>query len=70
MLAMFLARKYTRAAYAEIGDYFGKRQHSTVISAQKKVEAWLESDSSLSLAKGRLTIREMIRSLESSLQVG
>jgi len=70
MLAMFLARKYTRAAYAEIGDYFGKRQHSTVISAQKKVESWLESDSSLSLAKGRLTIREMIRSLESSLQVG
>ena len=41
MLAMFLARKYTPAAYKEIGDYFGNRRHSTVISAEKTVEEWL-----------------------------
>jgi len=36
MLAMWLARKYTRAALGEIGEYFGRRSHSTVVSAQKK----------------------------------
>ena len=30
MLAMWLARKHTRAALSEIGHYFGRRSHSTV----------------------------------------
>ncbi|MDO5565533.1 MAG: DnaA/Hda family protein, partial [Planctomycetia bacterium] len=38
MLAMYLARKYTRSALSEIGRYFGDRSHSTVISAQKKID--------------------------------
>ena len=37
MLAMYLARKHTGAAYSEIGRYFGGRNHSTVMSAEKKV---------------------------------
>ena len=37
MLAMYLARKHTGAAYSEIGRFFGGRNHSTVISAEKKV---------------------------------
>lgn len=41
MLAMYLARQYTSAAYAEIGDFFGNRSHSTVIAAMKRVEQWL-----------------------------
>ena len=41
MLAMWLARKHTRNALAEIGQFFGRRSHSTVISAQKRVERWL-----------------------------
>ena len=70
MLAMFLARKYTRAAYSEIGSYFGKRQHSTVISAQKKVEDWIANDSMVDHARGSVSIRDILRSLEVSLQVG
>ncbi len=70
MLAMFLARKYTRAAYSEIGQYFGNRQHSTVISAQKKVEDWLSKNESMDHSRGSLGIREMMRNLESALQVG
>lgn len=70
MLAMFLARKYTRAAYAEIGDYFGHRRHSTVISAEKKVNEWLSDaeteDGSYEVAK----IREALRNVEASLRVG
>lgn len=69
MLAMFLARKYTPAAYKEIGQYFGKRRHSTVISAEKTVEAWLDHDSNLDDGRG-LKVRDAIRHVESQLQVG
>ncbi len=70
MLAMFLARKYTRSALSEIGEYFGKRQHSTVISAQKKVESWLDEDELLQCGRGRLSVKEILRNLESTLRVG
>lgn len=43
MLAMWLARQYTRAPLSEIGEFFGGRSHSTVISANKKVKTWVES---------------------------
>lgn len=70
MLAMFLARKYTRAAYAEIGDYFGHRRHSTVISAEKKVNEWLTDvsaeEGNMEVAK----IREALRNVEANLRVG
>ena len=41
MLAMWLARKYTRSALSEIGRFFGGRSHSTVAAAQKKIDLWL-----------------------------
>ncbi len=69
MLAMFLSRKYTPAAYKEIGEYFGKRRHSTVISAEKTVESWLSQDVQLQVGRG-LTIRDAIRRVEAQLQVG
>ncbi len=69
MLAMFLARKYTPAAYKEIGDYFGNRRHSTVISAERTVEEWLRENTSLGDERG-LTVRDAIRHVESHLQVG
>jgi chromosomal replication initiator protein len=70
MLAMFLARKYTRSALSEIGEFFGKRQHSTVISAQKKVEQWLSGDDAIALGRSRINVREIVRTLEATLQVG
>ena len=42
ILAMWLARRYTRSALSEIGHHFGGRSHSTVVAAQKKVDLWLE----------------------------
>ncbi len=44
MMAMYLARKHIGAAYSEIGRYFGGRNHSTVISAEKKVQSWLRAE--------------------------
>lgn len=69
MLAMFLARKYTPAAYKEIGQYFGRRRHSTVISAEKTVECWLVENADLEVGRG-FKVRDAIRHVESQLQVG
>ncbi len=49
MLAMWLARKHTRAALSEIGHFFGRRSHSTVVSAQKRVDGWMTSGLPLEL---------------------
>lgn len=68
MLAMWLARKYTRAALSEIGEYFGRRSHSTVISAQRRVDDWLAAGTSLELADHTWNIDEAIRHVEQFLQ--
>lgn len=70
MLAMWLARRYTRAAYSEIGSYFGNRAHSTVISAEKKVRHWMDLQTPLQLADGKYTIDQAIRKAEQKLKVG
>lgn len=67
MLAMYLARKHTGAAYSEIGRYFGGRNHSTVISAEKKVDAWLKDEQSSSLLAGFETVSDVLASLERAL---
>lgn len=70
MLAMWLARKYTRAAFSEIGTYFGRRSHSTVISAQKQVEQWMHAQSPVHTRQGTYRIDELVRQVERKLEVG
>ena len=70
MLAMWLARKYTRSALSEIGQYFGGRSHSTVVSAQKKVQHWLDAQESVQLADQTWSVVNAIEQLESRLHVG
>ena len=70
MLAMWLARKYTRAAFSEIGEHFGHRSHSTVISANKKVEHWLADDAKIQLGHTDCEVREVIRRVEARLRAG
>jgi chromosomal replication initiator protein len=67
MLAMFLARKLTQAAYSEIGEFFGGRNHSTVMFAEKQVRKWLENRSSIHVALQEWTTAEIIESLEQQL---
>ncbi|MGI6400831.1 MAG: DnaA ATPase domain-containing protein [Thermoguttaceae bacterium] len=67
-IAMWLARKHTRAALSEIGAYFGGRRHSSVISAQKKVEGWLRDDASVpSHVSPNAPVPELIKTLERAL---
>ena len=68
-LAMWLARKYTRAALTEIGEFFGGRRHSAVISAQKKVDRWLEEHEAIASPSGVFTVQETLERLERSLGV-
>jgi chromosomal replication initiator protein len=67
MLAVYLARKHTGAAYSEIGRHFGGRNHSTVISAEKKVQAWLQDEDHNSLLPGFETITDVLSDLERTL---
>jgi chromosomal replication initiator protein len=67
MLAMYLARKHTGAAYSEIGRFFGGRSHSTVISAEKKVAGWLKDEKQRPPLAGFETVAEVLASLERAL---
>jgi chromosomal replication initiator protein len=67
MLAMYLARKHTGAAYSEIGRFFGGRNHSTVISAEKQVAKWLRDEQRNGLLAGFETVAEALAALESAL---
>lgn len=70
MLAMWLARKYTRAAYSEIGRYFGRRSHSTVISAQNKIDRLIGDSQTIHMAHGDCRLEEAVRRVESQLRTG
>ena len=70
MVAMWLARKHTRTALVEIGRYFGDRSHSTVITAQKKVDRWLAEDAVLSCNDSECSIAELLQRIERKLHVG
>ena len=70
MLAMFLARKHTHAALTDIGKYFGRRSHSTVIAAQKTVGDWVAKRAPIVLAESQWDVEEAIRRVEDVLRAG
>jgi chromosomal replication initiator protein len=59
MIAMFLARKLTNMSYPEIGSRFGGKDHSTVISAVRKIER---------LCADEPTVRSVVQTIESHLR--
>jgi chromosomal replication initiator protein len=70
MLAMYLARKMTQAAYTEIGEHFGGRNHSTVMSAEKRVRSLLEADATVKAGTQEWKLGDLLASLEQQLQTG
>ena len=70
MLAMFLARKHTQSAYSEIGQHFGGRNHSTVMSAEKKVQKWLTDNTTVRVASQEWSFQEIVANLEQQLLAG
>jgi chromosomal replication initiator protein len=59
MIAMYLARKLTNTSYPEIGSRFGGKDHSTVISAVRKIERLCGEDP---------TVRSVVGTLEGRLR--
>jgi chromosomal replication initiator protein len=43
-LCMYIAKKLTNASYQEIGQYFGKKRHTTAIFAVNKVKEKIKND--------------------------
>jgi len=67
MLAVYVARKHTSATYTEVGAYFGGRNHSTAVAAEKKVRQWIEADGTLQLGDRELRVREVVGQVEREL---
>jgi chromosomal replication initiator protein len=70
MLAMYLARKHTTTPYSEIGQHFGGRNHSTVMSAERKVQDWIKSNAALQVSSAPWPIQEVLGTLEQQLMAG
>jgi chromosomal replication initiator protein len=68
MLAMWLARRYTRAALSEIGDFFGRRSHSTVVSAQKKFDKLIGAHGEIAVGDQVCQVEEAVRRVEAKLR--
>jgi len=68
MLAMWLARRYTRAALSEIGDFFGRRSHSTVVSAQKKFDKLIGAHGQMVVGDQVCQVEEAVRRIEAKLR--
>ncbi len=70
MLAMYLSRKMTQAAYTEIGEHFGGRNHSTVMSAEKRVRFLLEANATVKAGNQDWKLGDLLASLEQQLLTG
>ncbi len=68
MLAMWLARRYTRTPWSEIGEFFGRRSHSTVISAHRRVEKLITDNAKIGMADRTCHVEDAIRRVETALR--
>ncbi len=57
-ISMFLARQLTTLSYAEIGGFFGGRDHSTVVYSFEQIEARRRVDADFAM-----TVAELIRAV-------
>lgn len=68
MIAMWLARRHTRAGLNEISHHFGRRSHTTVLSADKRVTRWIDEQQEIVLDGVRTRVGDVIRKLERRLR--
>jgi chromosomal replication initiator protein len=67
MLAVYLARKHTAATHSEVGAYFGGRNHSTAVAAEKKTRQWVEKDAHLTMGEATVRVRDVLERVEREL---
>ena len=49
------------ATYTEIGQYFGRRNHSTAVAAEKKVREWLKENRNLHLGQRTMRVGDALK---------
>ncbi len=69
MVAMWLACNLTSSALGEISEYFGRRSHSTVISAQRRIDRLVSQGASICVADRTCKVEEAIRKVRAALRI-
>ncbi|MGL4462709.1 MAG: DnaA ATPase domain-containing protein, partial [Planctomycetia bacterium] len=64
MLVLYLARKRTTASYNEIGREIGSLNHTTVMSAVKRIEAMLADDAEIALGGRVWKVRDAVEAFD------
>lgn len=70
MLAMYLTRVLTETPYSEIGEYFGGRNHSTVMSAERKITEQLNENGTIRVSTETWELQDLIETLKDRIQAG
>ncbi len=63
-VVMFLARNRTQAAFSEIARFYNHNSHTTVIAAQRRIDAMRSANQVIETARGTLTIQQVLREAE------
>ncbi len=63
-IAIYLCRQFTSSSFGDIGRYFGKRDHSTIMHAFKRLDALQRQDASI-----RQALDEVIEKLNKKYQL-
>ena len=69
MIVIYLARQLTTASLTEISRYFGCRNHTTALAAEKRVRQWCESDHAIVLGSRTWSTRELLAEVRKQLPV-
>ena len=70
MLAMYMSRKHTTAGLHEISQFFGRRSHSSAVTANHTVEKWIARGESIAVNGQQCDIRDIVSQIETLLRTG
>ena len=68
-LALYLARRHTKASYTEIARHFGLKNHSSVIAAEKRIREEMESPETSRRLTGFANMGDMVAAVQANLGV-
>lgn len=67
MLTLYLARRHTAATYSEIGREIGGLNHSSVISAERRIQDEIRKDGEIVLGDRTWKVRDAVEAFEREL---
>ena len=70
MLAMYLAKKHTSAGLHEISSFFGRRSHSSAVTAHQTVSNWIAAGEFVQINGQKCDVRDVVSQVEALLRAG